>query len=767
MSLLSTFLKKPYTGLSQSNQNQLLFAPPAGRPILRLESTDLTAGAEIYPQIGLWTDRNVVGAGGAIQWQAQNAAPTFLPIATLAASINTLTPTAESSQIDLSVYASGAIKKMSLRGDLSALVPAIAGALALGTSSLLWASASIGDGTRNGSMLPDVASSTILIGSDSNHGLSFKTNAGIKARFDASGRFSHNDVISAGVMHHLGGTHVGNAATLYGYDVTLTLPATTTTLASMYYSTPATVASSFTLTDLASFHAGDVTRGAGSVVSNYYHFRAQGAGSGTNNVYGFHSNLPLNSTTTYAFYGAGTAPSLFNGPVGVNVSAGSPFSGYLYADNVGSSIASAYLVTRATLTGLQIDMRGGTYTAAETFVLLSQTGTGVFKIQGNGCMLHGAAAVTAGQPAGFNASFSGGINVIAYDTYTSSVAQSLTITGSHAVGALASAYDLNINCTVTSMSATGVYYGLNVSPTVTASTAGAIAYAMVGQLTMGGAGAGTGMVFNAFASTGATGTLTGLQIGVAPAATSGTATGLALQLTSVLAPTTYGVRIFGNGGVQVANAVYIDSTLSITAWAFQYNQRASATGGFLSFVDSGAATRFSVDVNGDMLLGSTSRRIKGDLSNATHANRLIFVNSSGALSSYVGAAPSAAGLGAGFVCYGNPDPSNSAYLQINHDGASAATLFSTAVGTGTTQPLRLQLAGQVVCLSAELNGDIRLGAISGMVTTSTFGFPYIPSVAGAPTGVPTVRAGFVPAVFDSTNSKIWFYSGSWKGVVVA
>ena len=55
-------------------------------------------------------------------------------------------------------------------------------------------------------------------------------------------------------------------------------------------------------------------------------------------------------------------------------------------------------------------------------------------------------------------------------------------------------------------------------------------------------------------------------------------------------------------------------------------------------------------------------------------------------------------------------------------------------------------------------------------TTATTGFPYIPTVAGAPTGTPTAETGYAPIVFDTTNIKLWVYdpvASAWKGVVLA
>jgi hypothetical protein len=48
-----------------------------------------------------------------------------------------------------------------------------------------------------------------------------------------------------------------------------------------------------------------------------------------------------------------------------------------------------------------------------------------------------------------------------------------------------------------------------------------------------------------------------------------------------------------------------------------------------------------------------------------------------------------------------------------------------------------------------------------LATTATSGFLYIPTCAGAPTGVPAGFTGTVPIVFDTTNNKLYVYDGAW------
>ncbi len=60
--------------------------------------------------------------------------------------------------------------------------------------------------------------------------------------------------------------------------------------------------------------------------------------------------------------------------------------------------------------------------------------------------------------------------------------------------------------------------------------------------------------------------------------------------------------------------------------------------------------------------------------------------------------------------------------------------------------------------------------VPAQATTATTGFPFISSMAGAPTGTPVAETGFVPLVYDTTNHKFWIYDTStnaWRGIVLA
>ena len=63
-----------------------------------------------------------------------------------------------------------------------------------------------------------------------------------------------------------------------------------------------------------------------------------------------------------------------------------------------------------------------------------------------------------------------------------------------------------------------------------------------------------------------------------------------------------------------------------------------------------------------------------------------------------------------------------------------------------------------------LGGGVVLG-INGVTTTSTSGFPYIPSCAGIPTGTPVAISGYAPMCCDGTNGKLYVYlTGAWRAM---
>jgi len=75
-------------------------------------------------------------------------------------------------------------------------------------------------------------------------------------------------------------------------------------------------------------------------------------------------------------------------------------------------------------------------------------------------------------------------------------------------------------------------------------------------------------------------------------------------------------------------------------------------------------------------------------------------------------------------------------------------------GTDALQAVRMRITAQ---------GNIVAGASAALATTATNGFLYVPTCAGTPTGTPTTITGMAPIVVNTTNNKLYFYSGgAWR-----
>ena len=88
-------------------------------------------------------------------------------------------------------------------------------------------------------------------------------------------------------------------------------------------------------------------------------------------------------------------------------------------------------------------------------------------------------------------------------------------------------------------------------------------------------------------------------------------------------------------------------------------------------------------------------------------------------------------------------------------GSSASTANGLTVYNGTTSFLQI-----------DRNGNVYLG-LGILATSATNGFAYMPTCAGAPTGTPTAKSGFVPFVYDTTDNKLYVHNGTWKAATLS
>ncbi len=95
------------------------------------------------------------------------------------------------------------------------------------------------------------------------------------------------------------------------------------------------------------------------------------------------------------------------------------------------------------------------------------------------------------------------------------------------------------------------------------------------------------------------------------------------------------------------------------------------------------------------------------------------------------------------------------YRITNTVNASAFAAGDFAIERGTT-------AAWATDLGIDDNGNVTIGG-GALATTATNRFLYVPTCAGTPTGTPTAKTGFAPIVVNTTNNKLYFYSGgAWR-----
>ena len=99
-------------------------------------------------------------------------------------------------------------------------------------------------------------------------------------------------------------------------------------------------------------------------------------------------------------------------------------------------------------------------------------------------------------------------------------------------------------------------------------------------------------------------------------------------------------------------------------------------------------------------------------------------------------------------------------------GSTERAFLSYTQATFTTRldsdgPVELA-ANNAVGATIDNSRNVTVG-VASLATTATNGFLYVPTCAGTPTGTPTAKSGFAPIVVDTTNNKLYFYSGgSWR-----
>jgi len=99
-----------------------------------------------------------------------------------------------------------------------------------------------------------------------------------------------------------------------------------------------------------------------------------------------------------------------------------------------------------------------------------------------------------------------------------------------------------------------------------------------------------------------------------------------------------------------------------------------------------------LQVAGDQAFIGSARRLRGDMSNATRANRLALQTSTANSNTSITVLPSGTAVQSGIDLYNNATPTN-AGLFTAFISSTLSTLSSTSVGSGTALPLAISIAG--------------------------------------------------------------------------
>jgi hypothetical protein len=200
-------------------------------------------------------------------------------------------------------------------------------------------------------------------------------------------------------------------------------------------------------------------------------------------------------------------------------------------------------------------------------------------------------------------------------------------------------------------------------------------------------------------------------------------------------------------GTEILPIVQSGSTVSVSA--------ANVTAGR-------AVSAASMTVSsGNLTFSSTGHRVSADMSNATVANRLFFQTSTANSNSTLGVLPNGTATGAAVSCINNSDPTNASFIGLVST-TTAHRVQSAITGTGTYLPMAFFTSGTERA-RIDTSGNVVAGGSVALSTTATDGFLYVPTCAGTPTGTPTAITGMAPIVVNTTNNKLYFYSGgSWR-----
>ena len=130
-----------------------------------------------------------------------------------------------------------------------------------------------------------------------------------------------------------------------------------------------------------------------------------------------------------------------------------------------------------------------------------------------------------------------------------------------------------------------------------------------------------------------------------------------------------------------------------------------------------SGTFTSLNNSGNLTFTGTGNRIRGDFSNATIANRVMFQNSTTNALTTVGVVPNGTASTSRYQLFGNSDPSNASVFTIGLENNAEARLNSGLSGTGTNLPMTIYTGGSER-IRINTSGNVGIGTSSPVTLKS-------------------------------------------------